>query len=699
MVDRYKRLFDESALDTEFPSNMDPHTVAALVKEYILDLPEPLIHEPVQRALLQISQIEDELQRIRRLKQSLQQLYDVNHRVLRLIIQYLAKLCMYGRRNFITPINMSIVWGPILLPVAMGGRNKLSVAVGSASPRQRVNVTTKLKPEQKQRFVNVIATMIDCFGDVFSHNEAATKLTVTTPRSTRTTALTPADTADSMHETRRAEKLGKLALVTSKHERNDLSSSHESKRSNGEDDYEDDYDEDDDEEDAYVEDDISQTSSSNARSATSLSQRKTSLRSFVNSMRPATPQRSELSLDLSSVKTRSTSVTVGKTDSPIGTLVTERSKPPTVKGISSGFLTSRAPSSVGNDSTVTRGRGTSDHNHPPASDDQRLWMQFVDQWKSKYHMEVDARKLDQEDFTKSERLWSQKQAAFQRQIDELQSDLEHARLAIQSKEQEFALVKEKMQLQYDDLKRESEEKSASYEKELKELKRQHLLALKHYGIEDASTMVDPSQRKLSPHFFRNLHEMRQKVHHAPSSPLPSEDDVTRPTENTFASVSPTPAATEAVISSVVTSAQTPEAEQIFNPETMCFTCRKPIETEWMEAEEKRFHYECFRCAICDKAITGPFKDNKDGSFTCKSCLQPAGTVKIKATSGSRSAKTPSTCAACDDSIRPGDRVRAMGKAYHRDCFRCMSCGSEFENMKFYALNENPVCADCKRGAM
>lgn len=133
-------------------------------------------------------------------------------------------------------------------------------------------------------------------------------------------------------------------------------------------------------------------------------------------------------------------------------------------------------------------------------------------------------------------------------------------------------------------------------------------------------------------------------------------------------------------------------------------------------------------------IKGAFADRGEGQLWCKSCLQaqkkPASTPAAKSpeqpinhTSSPSSPRvavqqpnvvpavnsipTPKisvadpkkvVCSTCDDIIEPGDKIAAMGKIYHKGCFRCQKCGSEFENMKFYALDNLPVCATCKRNA-
>lgn len=51
-----------------------------------------------------------------------------------------------------------------------------------------------------------------------------------------------------------------------------------------------------------------------------------------------------------------------------------------------------------------------------------------------------------------------------------------------------------------------------------------------------------------------------------------------------------------------------------------------------------------------------------------------------------------------EEIRPGNKLTALRKHYHKQCFKCQQCGAEFEKRRFYDLNGIPVCKPCKQEA-
>jgi len=56
----------------------------------------------------------------------------------------------------------------------------------------------------------------------------------------------------------------------------------------------------------------------------------------------------------------------------------------------------------------------------------------------------------------------------------------------------------------------------------------------------------------------------------------------------------------------------------------------------------------------------------------------------------------STCASCGKEIESGNKLMAIGKAYHKECFHCQKCGAEFQDRKFFNLDGTPVCKACKK---
>ncbi|KAF0981455.1 hypothetical protein FDP41_012112 [Naegleria fowleri] len=137
----------------------------------------------------------------------------------------------------------------------------------------------------------------------------------------------------------------------------------------------------------------------------------------------------------------------------------------------------------------------------------------------------------------------------------------------------------------------------------------------------------------------------------------------------------------------------------------CAACKKKITGEYMETSDGYYHKPCFTCCNCSKEIVGPFA-TVAGKFWCATCIQNKNkhvkyqTKDENAEKKSKPAAASSgdlECSACKEKIvNKADMVKALGKCFHKQCFLCQRCGNEFENMKFYDLMGDPVCANCKR---
>jgi hypothetical protein len=152
--------------------------------------------------------------------------------------------------------------------------------------------------------------------------------------------------------------------------------------------------------------------------------------------------------------------------------------------------------------------------------------------------------------------------------------------------------------------------------------------------------------------------------------------------------------------SVESSVETKPVEEKFKtprkgPSRVCFSCKEGINkgSSFMESSDFFYHDDCFSCRECKKIIEGPFL-NQEGSLICKPC-----SAIVKKEPVPTSVETPETgpvCGSCGLEIGSGSKLLAIGKPYHKQCFRCQLCTSEFENKKFFNLNGVPVCKDCKK---
>lgn len=106
---------DSGNLDLDFKS-INPHTVAALIKLFFRELPEPLftyeLYEPlVKNERENFSETSRQQKRLAFIKQ----IPSANYALLKYLIQFLAKVSARSSFNKMTPANLSIIFGPCLI--------------------------------------------------------------------------------------------------------------------------------------------------------------------------------------------------------------------------------------------------------------------------------------------------------------------------------------------------------------------------------------------------------------------------------------------------------------------------------------------------------------------------------------------------------------------------------------------------------
>eukprot|EP01112_Ceratiomyxa_fruticulosa_P023446 TRINITY_DN8958_c0_g1_i1.p1 TRINITY_DN8958_c0_g1~~TRINITY_DN8958_c0_g1_i1.p1 ORF type:complete len:535 (-),score=106.74 TRINITY_DN8958_c0_g1_i1:102-1706(-) len=107
----------------------------------------------------------------------------------------------------------------------------------------------------------------------------------------------------------------------------------------------------------------------------------------------------------------------------------------------------------------------------------------------------------------------------------------------------------------------------------------------------------------------------------------------------------------------------------------CYSCRKPILGEVIQALGKTFHPEHFVCGNCQNPLGTASFYEQDGVPHCEKCYQDLFC---------------SRCAHCDESIL--DRcITALGKKWHIHHFVCAQCGQNFNNGSFFEKDGRPYC--------
>lgn len=108
--------------------------------------------------------------------------------------------------------------------------------------------------------------------------------------------------------------------------------------------------------------------------------------------------------------------------------------------------------------------------------------------------------------------------------------------------------------------------------------------------------------------------------------------------------------------------------------SICNMCGKPIEKEYVMAQQKTYHSTCFICYTCKKPISGSAFQHDDGTFYCEN-----HTYK-------------EVCKGCNESIDPTvPWVEAMQSAYHPKCFNCTTCGVSLEDQPYFPNGGKPYC--------
>ncbi|XP_076445348.1 rho GTPase-activating protein 44-like isoform X6 [Babylonia areolata] len=110
---KLRACFDAHAVDMEEFAT-DPHTVAGVMKQYLRELPEPMLTFALHSDFMQALQLPQD-QRFKALYAAVNKLPPTNYKNVRYLIKFLALLAEKSSINKMTPSNISIVMGPNLL--------------------------------------------------------------------------------------------------------------------------------------------------------------------------------------------------------------------------------------------------------------------------------------------------------------------------------------------------------------------------------------------------------------------------------------------------------------------------------------------------------------------------------------------------------------------------------------------------------
>jgi len=122
----------------------------------------------------------------------------------------------------------------------------------------------------------------------------------------------------------------------------------------------------------------------------------------------------------------------------------------------------------------------------------------------------------------------------------------------------------------------------------------------------------------------------------------------------------------------------------------CKICNKPVEGKLVKLSGYSYHPQCFNCKTCDINLVGePFNADEEKNIFCSECFKK---------------RFAAICSVCKRPILPkqgeasASRLRALGKDFHPECFKCEDCGlnlnSKLSGSECYPVNNQPFCIDC-----
>jgi len=116
---------------------------------------------------------------------------------------------------------------------------------------------------------------------------------------------------------------------------------------------------------------------------------------------------------------------------------------------------------------------------------------------------------------------------------------------------------------------------------------------------------------------------------------------------------------------------------------ICMHCGKRIFGKYVKVDkEKSYHRECFVCAKCEKPLQGKYW-NVGGKVYCGDCA--------KSVEGGGAGEV---CGGCGKEIE-GEYLRAIGKGWHYDCFKCTRCSKVMlAGKKIFVADGKPLCEEC-----
>lgn len=156
-------------------------------------------------------------------------------------------------------------------------------------------------------------------------------------------------------------------------------------------------------------------------------------------------------------------------------------------------------------------------------------------------------------------------------------------------------------------------------------------------------------------------------------------------------------------------------------ESKCARCGKTVYfAEQVFGAGKKWHKLCFKCAACNKTVNSSNMRDKDGELYCGSChtrlFGPKGygygvgsgvLSTDTGTAGEAVSTAPKTapvntgkpgtgksCPRCNRVVYDAEKTRAVGKVFHKQCFKCLTCNKGLTATTMRDHDEEIYCRAC-----
>ncbi|XP_003388212.1 PREDICTED: rho GTPase-activating protein 1-like isoform X2 [Amphimedon queenslandica] len=112
-VQEVKKAFNQG-VPVDFESYADPHLTATILKMFLRELPEPLMTFNLHSKIASLRGLTEE-QKVDKCKELLLSLPDLNYKIMKYLLEFIAKVLAHEEQNKMSANNLSIVFGPNLL--------------------------------------------------------------------------------------------------------------------------------------------------------------------------------------------------------------------------------------------------------------------------------------------------------------------------------------------------------------------------------------------------------------------------------------------------------------------------------------------------------------------------------------------------------------------------------------------------------